>query len=128
MLKGILDKLVIAIGITFVIVLILSSAIIYLTLNGIRVNRKENIATEGLEITGYEQVYHVFFKQEIFLNIHNTTDKMIGTLKITEKKTGKTEVMHKISPGDKRKMYFLLDSYFEEPEFEVTEIKFVGMY
>lgn len=128
MLKGILDKLVIAIGITFVIVLILSSAIIYLTLNGIRVNRKENIATEGLEITGYEQVYHVFFKQEIFLNIHNTTDKMIGTLKITEKKTGKTEVMHKISPGDKRKMYFLLDSYFEEPEFEVTEIKFVGIY
>ena len=127
MLKGILDKLVIALGIAFVIVLILTSAIIYLTLNGIRVNRKENVATEGLEITGYEQVYHVFFKQEIFLNIHNTTDKMIGTLKITEKKTGKTEVMHKISPGDKMKMYFLLDSYFEEPEFEVTEIKFVGM-
>ncbi len=128
MLKGILDKLVIALGITFVIVLILTSAIIYLTLNGIRVNRKENIATEGLKITGYEQVYHVFFKQENFLNIHNTTDKMIGTLKITEKKSGKTEVMHKISPGEKMKIYFLLDNYFEKPEYEITEIKFVGMY
>ena len=79
-------------------------------------------------MTEYEQVYHVFTKQEIFLSVNNTSDKMIGTLTIRDKNSGKTETIHKVRPGDKKKLYFSLESYFKKVDFEIIELKFVEMY
>ena len=76
----------------------------------------------------YEQVYHVFITQEVFLTVKNSSEEMIGTLKIREKNTKKEVTIHKLRPDDKIKMYFSLDSYFSNVEFEIVEVRFVEMY
>lgn len=127
-MKSNLDKIIYYLSIIFFIEFIVATVVIILLTNGIRVNRNCNIAKDGFELTQYEQVYHVFMNQEVFLKIENKTDKMIGTVIVKEKNSGKTETHHKLSPGKSTKLYFNLDSYFEEVEFEIVELKFVEMY
>ena len=78
------NKLLIILAITAAIEFVVASIIIILITNGIRIDRQVKKEQDGLVITEYEQVYHVFFKQEIFLSVENTTDKMIGTLTIRD--------------------------------------------
>jgi hypothetical protein len=66
--------------------------------------------------------------QEIFLSIENKSDKMISTVTIKEKTSGKTDTLHKIKPGQSIKMYFSLDSYFKNAEFDIIELEFVEIY
>lgn len=73
-------------------------------------------------------MYHVFMNQEAFISVENTTDKMIGTLVIREKHSGKTDTLHKLRPGKKTKMYMEFDTSFGELEFEIIEIKAYGDY
>ena len=123
-----LDRLIIYLAITLPVLCITSVIFLFLITYGIRIDRKLNTTKEGLTMTEYEQVYHVFMKQEIFLSINNTSDKMIGTLTIRDKNSGKTETIHKVRPGDKKKLYFSLESYFKNVDFEIIELKFVEMY
>ena len=123
-----LDRLIIYLAITLPVLCITSFIFLFLITYGIRIDRKLNTTKEGLTMTEYEQVYHVFTKQEIFLSVNNTSDKMIGTLTIRDKKSGKTETIHKVRPGDKKKLYFSLESYFKNVDFEIIELKFVEMY
>lgn len=123
-----LDRLIIYLAITLPVLCITSFIFLFLITYGIRIDRKLNTTKEGLTMTEYEQVYHVFTKQEIFLSINNTSDKMIGTLTIRDKNSGKTETIHKVRPGDKKKLYFSLESYFKKVDFEIIELKFVEMY
>ena len=123
-----LDRLIIYLAITLPVLFITSFIFLFLITYGIRIDRKLNTTKEGLTMTEYEQVYHVFTKQEIFLSINNTSDKMIGTLTIRDKNSGKTETIHKVRPGDKKKLYFSLESYFRKVDFEIIELKFVEMY
>ena len=123
-----LDRLIIYLAITLPVLCITSFIFLFLITYGIRIDRKLNTTKEGLTMTEYEQVYHVFMKQEIFLSINNTSDKMIGTLTIRDKNSGKTETIHKVRPGDKKKLYFSLESYFRKVDFEIIELKFVEMY
>lgn len=123
-----LDRLIIYLAITLPVLFITSFIFLFLITYGIRIDRKLNTTKEGLTMTEYEQVYHVFTKQEIFLSINNTSDKMIGTLTIRDKNSGKTETIHKVRPGDKKKLYFSLESYFKKVDFEIIELKFVEMY
>lgn len=123
-----LDRLIIYLAITLLVLSITSFIFLFLITYGIRIDRKLNTSREGLTMTEYEQVYHVFMKQEIFLSVSNDTDKMIGTLTIREKTSGKTETIHKVRPGDKKKLYFNLKSYFKNVDFEIIELKFVEMY
>lgn len=123
-----LDRLIIYLAITLLVLSITSFIFLFLITYGIRIDRKLNTSREGLTMTEYEQVYHVFMKQEIFLSVSNDTDKMIGTLTIREKTSGKTETIHKVRPGDKKKLYFNLKSYFKKADFEIIELKFVEMY
>ena len=123
-----LDRLIIYLAITLPVLCITSFIFLFLITYGIRIDRKLNTTKEGLTMTEYEQVYHVFMKQEIFLSVNNTSDKMIGTLTIRDKNSGKTETIHKVRPGDKKKLYFSLESYFRKVDFEIIELKFVEMY
>lgn len=123
-----LDRLIIYLAITLPVLFITSFIFLFLITYGIRIDRKLNTTKEGLTMTEYEQVYHVFMKQEIFLSVNNTSDKMIGTLTIRDKNSGKTETIHKVRPGDKKKLYFSLESYFKKVDFEIIELKFVEMY
>lgn len=123
-----LDRLIIYLAITLPVLCITSFIFLFLITYGIRIDRKLNTTKEGLTMTEYEQVYHVFTKQEIFLSVNNTSDKMIGTLTIRDKNSGKTETIHKVRPGDKKKLYFSLESYFKKVDFEIIELKFVEMY
>lgn len=123
-----LDRLIIYLAITLPVLCITSFIFLFLITYGIRIDRKLNTTKEGLTMTEYEQVYHVFMKQEIFLSVNNTSDKMIGTLTIRDKNSGKTETIHKVRPGDKKKLYFSLESYFKKVDFEIIELKFVEMY
>lgn len=123
-----LDRLIIYLAITLPVLCITSFIFLFLITYGIRIDRKLNTTKEGLTMTEYEQVYHVFMKQEIFLSVNNTSDKMIGTLTIRDKNSGKTETIHKVRPGDKKKLYFSLESYFKNVDFEIIELKFVEMY
>ncbi len=122
------NKLLIILAITAAIEFVVASIIIILITNGIRIDRQVKKEQDGLVITEYEQVYHVFFKQEIFLSVENTTDKMIGTLTIRDKNSGKEDTIHKLRPNDKRKLYFAMDNYFKSVDFEIVELKFVEMY
>lgn len=123
-----LDRLIIYLAITLPVLCITSFIFLFLITYGIRIDRKLNTTKEGLTMTEYEQVYHVFMKQEVFLSVNNTSDKMIGTLTIRDKNSGKTETIHKVRPGDKKKLYFSLESYFKKVDFEIIELKFVEMY
>lgn len=123
-----LDKLIVYLFITFLIEAVVGTILIILLTNGIRINRKCNVSKEELKLVQYEQVYHVFMNQEIFLQVENKSDRMIGTLTIKEKNSEKTETLHKIRPGMKTKMYFNLESYFKGVEFEIVELKFVEAY
>lgn len=123
-----LDRLIIYLAITLLVLCVITFIFVFLITNGIRIDRKLNTSQEGLTITEYEQVYHVFMKQEIFLSISNDSNQMIGTLTIREKISGKTETIHKVRPGDKKKLYFSLDSYFKKVDFEIIELRFVEMY
>ncbi len=120
-----LDKLVVYLFVVFLIEFVVSAIVIILLTNGIRINRKCGIAKDDLELVQYEQVYHVFMTQEIFLQIENKSEKMIGTLVVKEKNSGKIETHHKLGPGKSTKLYFNLDSYFEKVEFEIVEVKFI---
>lgn len=126
-LKSNLDKLVVYLFIVFLIEFVVATVVIILLTNGIRINRKCNIAKDGLELTQYEQVYHVFMNQEIFLQIKNKTEQMIGTLVVREKNSGITYTFHKLRPGKSTKLYFDLNTKFDDVEFEIVELKFVEM-
>lgn len=95
---------------------------------GIRIDRKVEIEKDGVKIEEYEQVYHVFMKQEAFVSVENTSDKEIGTLIVREKNSGKTDTLHKLRPGKKTKMYFSFDSYYDKLEFEIIEVRKFGDY
>lgn len=126
-MKSNLDKLVVYLFIVFLIEFVVATVVIILLTNGIRINRKCNIAKDGLELTQYEQVYHVFMNQEIFLQIKNKTEQMIGTLVVREKNSGITYTFHKLRPGKSTKLYFDLNTKFDDVEFEIVELKFVEM-
>lgn len=126
-MKDNLDKLVVYLFTIFLIEFIVSAMILILLTNGIRINRKCNIAKDGFELVEYEQVYHVFMNQEIFLKIENKTDMMIGTIVVREKNSGITDTFHKLRPGKSTKLYFDMDTKFEDVEFEIVELKFVEM-
>lgn len=126
-MKSNLDKLVVYLFIVFLIEFVVATVVIILLTNGIRINRKCNIAKDGFELTQYEQVYHVFMNQEVFLQIENKTDKMIGTLIVREKNSGITDTFHKLRPGKSTKLYFDLNTKFDDVEFEILELKFVEM-
>lgn len=127
-LRDNLDRLIIYLAIALPVLFFASCIFLFLITYGIRMDRKLNTTQDGLTMTEYEQVYHVFMKQEIFLSVNNTSDRMIGTLTIREKTSGQTETIHKIRPGDKKKLYFSLKSYFKKVDFEILELKFVEMY
>lgn len=124
-MKSNLDKLVVYLFVVFLIEFIVATVVIVLLTNGIRINRKYNIAKDGFELTQYEQVYHVFMNQEVFLQIENKTDKMIGTLVVREKNSQITDTFHKLRPGKSTKLYFNLNTKFEDVQFEIVELKFV---
>lgn len=118
------DKLLLGLMITFLVVFIVSFTIIALMTNGIRINRKLNRTENGLKFVEYEQVYHVFIPQEIFLTVTNTSDKTIGIVRI--KGNEKEDKLLKLQPGQTKKLYYNLDSYFEDVTFNIEEIRFVG--
>lgn len=123
-----LDRIIFYLFYTFLIEFIICTVVIILLTYGIRINRKYEYNKEKFEIVQYEQVYHVFMPQEIFLEIENKSDKMIGTITIKERNSGKTETLHKLRPGKSTKMYFSLNSFFSSVDFEIVELKFVEMY
>lgn len=123
-----LDRIIFYLFYAFLIEFIICTVVIILLTYGIRINRKYEYNKEKFEIVQYEQVYHVFMLQEIFLEIENKTDKMIGTITIKERNSGKTETLHKLRPGKSTKMYFSLNSFFSSVDFEIVELKFVEMY
>ncbi|MGN1013365.1 MAG: hypothetical protein ACI4ON_06045 [Clostridia bacterium] len=106
-----LDRIIFYLFYAFLIEFIICTVVIILLTYGIRINRKYEYNKEKFEIVQYEQVYHVFMPQEIFLEIENKSDRMIGTITIKEKKSGKTETLHKLRPGKSTKMYFSLNSF-----------------
>ena len=123
-----LDRIIFYLFYAFLIEFIICTVLIILLTYGIRINRKYEYNKEKFEIVQYEQVYHVFMPQEIFLEIENKSDKMIGTITIKERNSGKTETLHKLRPGKSTKMYFSLNSFFSSVNFEIVELKFVEMY
>lgn len=123
-----LDRIIFYLFYAFLIEFIICTVVIILLTYGIRINRKYEYNKEKFEIVQYEQVYHVFMPQEIFLEIENKSDKMIGTITIKERNSGKTETLHKLRPGKSTKMYFSLNSFFSSVDFEIVELKFVEMY
>lgn len=123
-----LDRIIFYLFYAFLIEFIICTVVIILLTYGIRINRKYEYNKEKFEIVQYEQVYHVFMPQEIFLEIENKSDKMIGTITIKERNSGKTETLHKLRPGKSTKMYFSLNSFFSSVDFEILELKFVEMY
>lgn len=123
-----LDRIIFYLFYAFLIEFIICTVVIILLTYGIRINRKYEYNKEKFEIVQYEQVYHVFMPQEIFLEIENKSDKMIGTITIKEINSGKTETLHKLRPGKSTKMYFSLNSFFSSVDFEIVELKFVEMY
>lgn len=123
-----LDRIIFYLFYAFLIEFIICTVVIILLTYGIRINRKYEYNKEKFEIVQYEQVYHVFIPQEIFLEIENKSDKMIGTITIKERNSGKTETLHKLRPGKSTKMYFSLNSFFSSVDFEILELKFVEMY
>ena len=123
-----LDRIIFYLFYAFLIEFIICTVVIILLTYGIRINRKYEYNKEKFEIVQYEQVYHVFMPQEIFLEIENKSDKMIGTITIKERNSGKTETLHKLRPGKSTKMYFSLNSFFSSVYFEIVELKFVEMY
>lgn len=123
-----LDRIIFYLFYAFLIEFIICTVVIILLTYGIRINRKYEHNKEKFEIVQYEQVYHVFMPQEIFLEIENKSDKMIGTITIKERNSGKTETLHKLRPGKSTKMYFSLNSFFSSVDFEIVELKFVEMY
>lgn len=123
-----LDRIIFYLFYAFLIEFIICTVVIILLTYGIRINRKYEYNKEKFEIVQYEQVYHVFMPQEIFLEIENKSDKMIGTITIKERNSGKTETLHKLRPGKSTKMYFSLNSFFSSADFEIVELKFVEMY
>ncbi len=127
-MKICLENLVKILAFICFISFLISFCFIFLITNGIRINNKCNVSQDGLQLVQYEQVYHVFITQEVFLTVKNSSEEMIGTLKIREKNTKKEVTIHKLRPDDKIKMYFSLDSYFSNVEFEIVEVRFVEMY
>lgn len=123
-----LDRIIFYLFYAFLIEFIICTVVIILLTYGIRINRKYEYNKEKFEIVQYEQVYHVFMPQEIFLEIENKSDKMIGTITIKERNSGKTETLHKLRPGKSTKMYFSLNSFFSSVDFEIVELKFVEIY
>ena len=123
-----LDRIIFYLFYAFLIEFIICTVVIILLTYGIRINRKYEYNKEKFEIVQYGQVYHVFMPQEIFLEIENKSDKMIGTITIKERNSGKTETLHKLRPGKSTKMYFSLNSFFSSVDFEIVELKFVEMY
>lgn len=123
-----LDRIIFYLFYAFLIEFIICTVVIILLTYGIRINRKYEYNKEKFEIVQYEQVYHVFMPQEIFLEIENKSDKMIGTITVKERNSGKTETLHKLRPGKSTKMYFSLNSFFSSVDFEIVELKFVEMY
>ena len=123
-----LDRIIFYLFYAFLIEFIICTVVIILLTYGIRISRKYEYNKEKFEIVQYEQVYHVFMPQEIFLEIENKSDKMIGTITIKERNSGKTETLHKLRPGKSTKMYFSLNSFFSSVDFEIVELKFVEMY
>lgn len=123
-----LDRIIFYLFYAFLIEFIICTVVIILLTYGIRINRKYEYNKEKFEIVQYEQVYHVFMPQDIFLEIENKSDKMIGTITIKERNSGKTETLHKLRPGKSTKMYFSLNSFFSSVDFEIVELKFVEMY
>ena len=123
-----LDRIIFYLFYAFLIEFIICTVVIILLTYGIRINRKYEYNKQKFEIVQYEQVYHVFMPQEIFLEIENKSDKMIGTITIKERNSGKTETLHKLRPGKSTKMYFSLNSLFSSVDFEIVELKFVEMY
>ena len=123
-----LDRIIFYLFYAFLIEFIICTVLIILLTYGIRINRKYEYNKEKFEIVQYEQVYHVFMPQEIFLEIENKSDKMIGTITIKVRNSGKTETLHKLRPGKSTKMYFSLNSFFSSVNFEIVELKFVEMY
>ena len=123
-----LDRIIFYLFYAFLIEFIICTVVIILLTYGIRINRKYEYNKEKFEIVQYEQVYHVFMPQEIFLEIENKSDKMIGTITIKERNSGKTETLHKLRPGKSTKMYLSLNSFFSSVDFEIVELKFVEMY
>ncbi len=123
------DKLLMWLLAIFLLEFIFGAIFIILITNGIRIDRKiDNGGKKDYELVEYEQVYHVFTKQEVFLTIENKTDKVIGTLVVKEKNSGKTDYINKVLPGKKTKLYFDLDSYYDDVEFEVEKVTYVEMY
>ena len=123
-----LDRIIFYLFYAFLIEFIICTVVIILLTYGIRINRKYEYNKEKFEIVQYEQVYHVFMPQEIFLEIENKSDKMIGTITIKERNSGKTETLHKLRPGKSTKIYFSLNSFFSSVDFEIVELKFVEMF
>ena len=80
-----LDRIIFYLFYAFLIEFIICTVVIILLTYGIRINRKYEYNKEKFEIVQYEQVYHVFMPQEIFLEIENKSDKMIGTITIKER-------------------------------------------
>lgn len=126
-MRNYLDRIVITLAFICFITFFISCFFIYIITNGIRINHKCDVAKNNLELVQYEQVYHVFMDQEIFLKITNNSDKMIGTLTIKEKNSGIEETINKIRPGYTLNMYFNLNNRFKDVEFEIVKLKFVEM-
>ncbi len=124
-MKDNLAKVNMYLALVTLIIFIIGFTLVFLLTNGIRINRKLCYNENGLELVYYEQVYHVFMEQEIFLQVENKTDNSIAILTVKEKNSGKESTIHKLLSGKKTKLYFSLDSYFEKAEFEIVNLKFV---
>lgn len=126
-MKSGLDRLVIILAFITLIIFLCGFAFIFLITNGIRINRFLDVSQDNLQLVQYEQVYHVFMNQEIFLKIKNNSENMIGTLIIKEKNSGIEETIHKLAPGNTINVYFALDSFFDEAYFEIVKLKYIEM-
>lgn len=126
-MKDNLAKITMYLAIATLIIFILSFTFVFLITNGIRIDRKLGYNKDGLALVYYEQVYHVFMEQEIFLQVENKTENTIAYVTVKEKNSGKESTIHKVLPGRKTKLYFSLDSYFDKAEFEIVNLRFVEM-
>ncbi len=126
-MKDNLAKINMYLALVTLVIFIIGFTLVFLLTNGIRINRKIGYNENGLELVYYEQVYHVFMEQEIFLQVENKTENTIAYLTVKEKNSGKESTIHKVLPGRKTKLYFSLDSYFEKAEFEIVNLRFVEM-
>lgn len=127
-MKICLEKLVRILAFICFIFFLISFSFVFLITNGIRINHKCDVSQDRLQLVQYEQVYHVFMNQEVFLTVKNNSDSMIETLIVREKNSKKEVTIHKLRPNDTIKMYFNLENFFSKVEFQIVEIRFVEMY